>query len=173
MRLFGKRDAEYLNAKYNILDTKSQYIEITVADYTANLDNRNIAENFRRKYADHIEFEQLNPEDFFDGKSDNIWREFYKDPQFIAKHFGLRIFAAMVNRYEGAFVMESHSSHKQKEWGMLFIERNAARKTRFLYARNFLLDFTAINRKGLFAGKDYERFDVGVGGWYKEIVYQR
>ncbi|MCI9526347.1 MAG: hypothetical protein HFH37_05475 [Lachnospiraceae bacterium] len=115
LRLFGKKDAEYLNAKYDVLDTKGDYIEITVADYTADLDNRNIAENFRRKYAEQKEFKQLSPKDFFDGKSDGLWREFYKNPQFIAKHFGLRIFAAMVKRYDGAFVMESYSSHKRKK----------------------------------------------------------
>ncbi len=115
LRLFGKRDEEYLNAKYNVSGTKGEYIEITVADYASDLDNRNIAENFKRKYLRHKAFKNLSPEDFFAGKSDAIWREFYKDPQFIAKHFGLRIFAAMVKRYEGAFVMESHSSHKWKE----------------------------------------------------------
>ncbi len=115
LRLFGKRDEEYLNAKYNVSNTKGEYIEIIVADYTADLDNWNMAEDFRKKYPKHEEFKRLSPEDFFDGKSDTIWREFYKDPQFIAKHFGLRIFAAMVKKYEGAFVMESHSSHKWKE----------------------------------------------------------
>lgn len=118
---FGDRHKLYLEKMYGEEyfkrnDKIASFCEIIISDYSGNIDNGNIAENFCRsldeKYKE--QFKNLKPAGFFtilDEESAKAWSEYYSEEKNFASHYGLKIFKSLVERCGGIFHMETHSSH--------------------------------------------------------------
>ena len=118
-RVHEKKSA-YMEMQYNIREEKqdSNFLEIVVNDFCGDEPTENIAENFVANLEDDAikqEFRSLSPSSFFthtDGdKIELAWEHFYQNPDHIGKHFGLKIFQAIVTSYDGFFGAESHKGY--------------------------------------------------------------
>lgn len=124
LRIYGHID-EYIKHKYGIESAEEGcYFEIEIADYAADNQKGNIAENFRVKIENpdmQKIFEDSVPSDFFgkivneENESQEKWKKYYADSRNIGKHFGLRIFEKIVYQNHGVFMAESYSRHKRQK----------------------------------------------------------
>lgn len=117
LRLHDK-ESSYIKTKYHAGNTTDRYLEIIVSDFCSDNAGGNIAENFiqnLKEEKDKTEFKNLKPREFFEhgcqSKIEEVWENFYKNPDNIGKHFGLRIFQSIVLECNGMFGAESHSGY--------------------------------------------------------------
>ncbi len=117
VRLHEKKSS-YISCKYKVEDTASRYLEIIVSDFCRENLNGNISDNFISNLVDENAkkaFNGLQPKSFFGHDSDdtfkNAWNAFYRNPENIGKHFGLRIFQSVVSTFGGMFGAESHCGY--------------------------------------------------------------
>lgn len=122
LRLLNE-ESRYIKEKYSISEMQKQhlYFEIMISDYSGNCSNGNLAQTFIDNLEDSSlkkEFEGLKPVHFFqeynemDEKIQKAWENYYADVEHIGKHYGLKIFKALVLQTGGNFVVESHSEHQ-------------------------------------------------------------
>lgn len=114
--------SDYMKRQYHVKKGKSDrnVLEIVVSDFCGGSGTKNIAENFIQKIEDSSlkeKFSGLCPRAFFmhgDGE-ESAWEEFYRNPDHIGKHFGLRIFQSVVTAFGGFFGAESHSEYLRQQ----------------------------------------------------------
>lgn len=115
------RHSDYLERKYgkeyfSNRDSSSMFCEITISDYSGNIENGNIAEHFLKNIDSKYRGLQFKPHDFFaEVSSDSVlqaWSRYYSDTENLGKHYGLKMFKNMVEKFNGIFVMETHGSHE-------------------------------------------------------------
>lgn len=115
-----KGGSDHMKRQYSIQDEKQKhnFLEIVVGDFCGGSGTKNIAENFLQKIEDSLlkeKFSGLHPESFFmHGEEDSAWEQFYRNPDNIGKHFGLRIFQSVVTAFDGFFCAESHSGYLRR-----------------------------------------------------------
>lgn len=118
------RHSDYLNRKYgkeyfSRQDCGEMFCEITISDYSGNIDNGNIAEHFLKNIDSKYKGLKLKPCDFFADISDNsvlqAWSRYYSDTENLGKHYGLKMFNKMVEKFGGVFIMETHGSHEKHD----------------------------------------------------------
>lgn len=114
--------SDYMKRQYREKEVKGErsVLEIIVSDFCGDSGTKNIAENFVQKIEDFSlrkKFNGLRPKSFFihgDGE-ESVWEEFYRNPDHIGKHFGLRIFQSVVTAFDGSFGAESHSGYLRQQ----------------------------------------------------------
>lgn len=118
------RHSNYLNKKYGKeyfarQNCSKMFCEITISDYSGNIDNGNIAEHFLKNIDSKYKGLNLKPQDFFADISDSsvlqAWSKYYSDTENLGKHYGLKMFKKMVEKFGGIFIMETHSSHENHD----------------------------------------------------------
>lgn len=117
---FLDRHSEYLEKKYGkeyfSNQDSSMFCEITISDYSGNIENGNIAEHFLKNIDRKYKGLQFKPRDFFaEVSSDSVlqaWSRYYSDTENLGKHYGLKMFKKMVEKFNGIFIMETHGSHE-------------------------------------------------------------
>lgn len=117
---FHDRGSAYIREKYGI-DSNNSFLEILIGDFTINNKGGNISDHFLAHMEDgnaRKGFAGLCPRGFFDHNNNDqtsrVWREYYKNPDNIGKHFGLQIFRSIVTTYGGMFGAESHETYMNK-----------------------------------------------------------
>lgn len=121
-------DSDYIKNQYGIREEgKDSYFEIAVSDFCGDESRENIAQNFVKSLKDEKvreKFKELCPASFFvHDKGDNVekaWSDFYRDPENIGKHFGLKIFQNIVTTFDGHFGAESHTDYINREGDCYF-----------------------------------------------------
>lgn len=110
--------SDYMERQYHVKNERKGYgfLEIIVSDFCGDSGTQNIAENFVKKLEDSSlreKFIKLCPASFFmhEDEEDSAWEYFYRNPDNIGKHFGLRIFQSVVTAFGGLFGAESHSGY--------------------------------------------------------------
>lgn len=116
-----KQNSSYMKQKYHVSGKGKEriFLEVIVSDFCGNNLSGNIAKNFvsnLEKEDDKKVFSGLKPSSFFDyekerGEAD-AWKYFYRKPENIGKHYGLRIFQSVVSTFNGFFGAESHSGYR-------------------------------------------------------------
>ena len=116
-RLHAQKSS-YISAQYKIENVQNSYLEIIVSDFCRDNSFGNISHNFISNLKDDelkYAFRELQPKSFFEHAYNetvqNAWGEFYKNPDNIGKHFGLRIFQSVVSKFGGMFGAESHCDY--------------------------------------------------------------
>lgn len=118
------KHSDYLNRKYGKeyfarQNCSGTFCEITISDYSGNIDNGNIAEHFLKNIDNKYKKLKLKPRDFFADISDSsvlqAWSRYYSDTENLGKHYGLKMFKKMVEKFGGIFIMETHSSHENHD----------------------------------------------------------
>lgn len=117
-----KGNSDYMKRQYHIQEEKQRcnFLEIIVGDFCGGSGTKNIAENFLQKVGDPLlkeKFSELCPESFFMHVEEegSAWEQFYRNPDNIGKHFGLRIFQSVVRTFGGLFGAESHSGYLRQQ----------------------------------------------------------
>lgn len=115
-RIHDKKSS-YITDKYQIVNNGSTFLEIVINDFCRDNSSGNIAENFLANIDNqHIKnnFKNIQPRGFFSHEDEDksVWEEYYRNPDNIGKHFGLRIFRSIVSNFKGVFGAESHSSYR-------------------------------------------------------------
>ncbi len=113
--------SKYVEDKYKTKISSCNFLEIFIGDFCGDNKGGNIAESFVHNLED-IEYKKLfkdiKPIDFFEHDNNkntaNIWKQYYRRPEHIGKHFGLRIFNTITTNYNGLFGAESHSSYERR-----------------------------------------------------------
>lgn len=112
-------DNGYLNKNYGIETRESGYFEVSIRDFAGGRQKTDIASNFKKNLpeADREIFAEVTPRKFFRNTwtGDNPWNQIYRKPEYIGKHFGLRIFRRILRENSGLFWAESHRFHKSRE----------------------------------------------------------
>lgn len=112
------KKSPYISKKYKVENVENNFLEIIVSDFCRDNSSGNISHNFILNLQnDEIKaaFKELHPREFFDHDSDktikDAWEEFYRNPDNIGRHFGLRIFQSVVSAFGGMFGAESHCGY--------------------------------------------------------------
>lgn len=116
-RVHGQKSS-YINEKYRVQNITGSCLEIIISDFCRDNSAGSISDNFVKNLEeDDMKnmFKGLQPRAFFDHNTDdsirNAWEEFYRNPNHIGRHFGLRIFQSIVSKFNGMFGAESHSGY--------------------------------------------------------------
>ena len=116
-RLHDKKSS-YISDKYKIENVQNSYLEIIVSDFCRDNSFGNISHNFISNLKDDRlknVFRELQPKSFFEHDYNetirSAWGDFYRNPDNIGKHFGLRIFQSVVSKFGGMFGAESHCDY--------------------------------------------------------------
>lgn len=121
-------NSDYIKTQYGIPEkNKDIFLEISISDFCGDELRENIAQNFVKSIKDEIvqkEFKELCPASFFVHKKEDsvekAWNNFYKNPENIGKHFGLKIFQNIVTTFDGLFGAESHADYISKQGDCYF-----------------------------------------------------
>ena len=112
-------DNGYLNENYGIEARETGYFEVSIRDFAGGRQTTDIASNFKKNLPeeDREVFVEVTPQKFFRNTwtGDNPWDQIYRKPEYIGKHFGLRIFRRILRENNGLFWAESHRFHKSRE----------------------------------------------------------
>lgn len=115
-----RQNSLYVKRKYQVSGKGKEriFVEVIVSDFCGNNLSGNIAENFIANLEDEEDrkiFNGLKPNSFFEHEKNeeaaDAWEHFYRKPDNIGKHYGLRIFQSVVSTFEGFFGAESHSGY--------------------------------------------------------------
>lgn len=114
---------DYLKSVYGRRGITEDHFEVHICDFAAGENNQNIAEHFLGQLDTYwkSKFEGIKPENLFKsalGVGDDyieLWKEYYRAPEYFGKHFGLRIFQGITKANQGFFSAESHTNHKMKD----------------------------------------------------------
>lgn len=124
-------DNGYLNENYGIEVRKTGYFEVSIRDFAGGCQMTDIASNFKKNLPeeDRAVFAEVTPQKFFRNAwtGNNPWDQIYRKPEYIGKHFGLRIFRRILRENNGLFWAESHKLHECREEDVCGI--GAKRKT--------------------------------------------
>ena len=111
---------KYIIEKYNLYSGDGKpYFEIEISDFNGRQNDLNIAQNFYLNMSDENKeyFENIKPINLFRSSVEGMdelrfaWEVFYKKPENLGKHFGLRIFQRIVHENQGKFIAESHQKY--------------------------------------------------------------
>lgn len=111
---------KYLIEKYNLYSGDSKpYFEIEISDFNGRQNGLNIAQNFYLHVPDKdkVYFNNIKPINLFRSSVEGMdemqvaWEAFYRKPENLGKHFGLRIFQRIISENRGKFIAESHQNY--------------------------------------------------------------
>lgn len=112
-------DNGYLNENYGIEVREAGYFEVSIRDFAGGWQTTDIVSNFKKNLQeeDREVFAEVTPQKFFRNTwtGDNPWDQIYRKPEYIGKHFGLRIFRRILRENNGFFWAESHQLHECRE----------------------------------------------------------
>lgn len=112
-------DNRYLNRNYGIEMRENGYFEVSIRDFAGGRQKTDIVSNFKKNLCDEDReiFAEVTPQKFFRNTwtGENPWNQIYRKPEYIGKHFGLRIFRRILRENAGLFWAESHQKHKCRE----------------------------------------------------------
>lgn len=112
-------DNGYLNANYGIEARETGYFEVSIRDFAGGRQTTDIVSNFKESLPkeDREIFAEVTPQKFFRNTwtGDNPWDQIYRKPEYIGKHFGLRIFRRILHENSGLFWAESHQFHECRD----------------------------------------------------------
>lgn len=112
-------DNGYLHENYGIEVRETGYFEVSIRDFAGGRQTTDIASNFKMNLPeeDREVFAEVTPQKFFRNSwtGDNPWDQIYRKPEYIGKHFGLRIFRRILLENNGIFWAESHRVHECRE----------------------------------------------------------
>lgn len=116
-------ESSYLKNYYGKAFAEGSCFEIVIRDYSGETLTGNIAQHFLENLTTEstATFKGLTPRNLFCsslGVADsfeNEWKEFYRDPIHIGRHFGLRVFQQIVSENEGSFIAESFQGYNIRE----------------------------------------------------------
>ena len=113
------KNNRYLYENYGIEARETGYFEVSIRDFAGGRQTTDIVLNFKKNLSgeDREIFEAVTPQKFFTNTwtGDNPWDQIYRKPEYIGKHFGLRIFRRILRENKGLFWAESHLSHEFRE----------------------------------------------------------
>lgn len=113
------KNNRYLYENYGIEARETGYFEVSIRDFAGGRQTTDIVLNFKKNLPgeDREIFEAVTPQKFFTNTwtGDNPWNQIYRKPEYIGKHFGLRIFRRILRENKGLFWAESHLSHEFRE----------------------------------------------------------
>ncbi|MXP75101.1 hypothetical protein GN277_06820 [Lachnospiraceae bacterium WCA-9-b2] len=128
-----KQNSSYMKQKYHVSGKGKEriFLEVIVSDFCGNNLSGNIAENFVSNLEDEDDkkiLSGLKPSSFFgyekEGEAAKSWEYFYRNPENIGKHYGLRIFQSVVSTFKGFFKAESHSGYRCESGDCFFTYRD-------------------------------------------------
>lgn len=110
------KDKRYLTEIYGIQSPETVFFEINICDCAGGWQKTDIVTNLINSLPeeDKILFKNVSPKELFENnwtKKKNPWEQLYKKPEYIGKHFGLKIFRRILQENDGRFRAESRCGH--------------------------------------------------------------